>query len=132
KRTVASMSGVTSARWLIPRQRGSSFDVSVMPSRLRPCTRLRSRVLLDGERPQLTARRDRTAWTLRLSVALSKSTRIDPGHERLLVPPAGHHQPRLPTVVGAEQLEVLEALRLFDLAGASREPSGHLLGAIGG
>src|SRR5581483_8304981 len=117
------MSGVTRARWLIPRQRGSVL--SVMRSRLRP-----SGVLLDLERPQLGAGGDGGRRPLRLGVTAGERGRRRPRVERVVIAPPCVHEPRVAAVGGAQQLELLEALGLLDLAGAGGEAAGQLVGPI--
>src|SRR5581483_7052381 len=98
-----------------------------MPSRLRPLG-----VLLDLERPQLRTGGHGRRRPLGLGVAAGERSRRRPRVERLVVTPAGVDEPRLPAVGGTEQLELLEALGLFDLAGARREPACQLVGAVDG
>src|SRR5581483_9284362 len=119
------MSGVTRARWLIPRQRGSVL--SVMRSRLRPLS-----VLLDLERPQLRTGRYRSRRPLGLGVAAGEGGGRGPRVERVVIAPAGVDEPGLTAVGWAQQLKLLEALGLLDLAGAGGKTTGQLVGPFGG
>src|SRR5580700_1724586 len=65
------------------------------------------------------------------SVTLAECGRIPPRLERLLVPPAGDHQPRRAAVGGLEQFEPLEAVLVVHRTGPRREPAGQLVAAVG-
>jgi hypothetical protein len=56
------------------------------------------------------------------AMAVGERLRAEPGLERLLVAPAGDHQPLLPVVGGLQQLEPLEAVGVVDGPGSGREP----------
>jgi hypothetical protein len=60
-------------------------------------------------------------------MAAGERLRAEPGLERLLVAPAGDHQPPLPVVGVLEQLEPLEAVGVVDGPGSGREP---LMGSL--
>ena len=63
-------------------------------------------------------------------MAVGERLRAEPGLERLLVAPAGDHQPLLPVVSGLEQLEPLEAVGVVDGPGARRKPMGQLVAGL--
>src|SRR5215207_5869557 len=55
------------------------------------------------------------------AVAVGKGLRVQPGLERLLIAPAGEHQPLLPPISGLEQLETFESVGVVDSTGPRRE-----------
>ena len=63
-------------------------------------------------------------------MAVGERIRAEPGLERLLVSPAGYHQPLLPVVSGLEQLEPLEAVGVVDGPGPGREPVSQLVAGL--
>src|SRR5689334_1762892 len=107
------MSGVTSARWLTPRQRGFSIGRSVMRSRSW------SGAGFDGEAEELALggdglRRRVGGVCRRLGVAAPEVRPADPRLEGGLVAPAGVHVPGVAGVGGAQELELLETVLLVD------------------
>jgi hypothetical protein len=64
------------------------------------------------------------------AVAVGERLRAAPGLERLLVAPAGDHQPLLPAVGGLEQLEPLEAVGVVDGPGSGSEPLSQLVARL--
>jgi hypothetical protein len=64
------------------------------------------------------------------AMAVGERLRAEPGLERLLVAPAGDHQPLLPVVGGLQQLEPLEAVGVVDGPGSGREPLSQLVAGL--
>jgi predicted dinucleotide-binding enzyme len=91
----------------------------------------------DLVRPHLAA--DSHGWRCfpagplgRRTMAVRERGGLHPRLERVIVSPAGDHQPGGPVVGRLEQLEPLEAVRAVHRAGPGAEPLGQLVPAVGG